>query len=200
MKLPSLHAVLLAATACVFLGCSSVPEAPTDEPAKPVAAEPAAAAPATVSEATPPAQPAAAQEPVPVPTFDPSSVTIEVKTAAITDIRVLIDGLNQVVRRHDYEAWLSHLTQEYVAYYSDPIRLAQYSEYPVLKNRGTVLRTLKDYFDYLVFPSHQNDHVDDIDFVSETLVKAITVSSKGSRDILYILEKHDDTWKIGIGR
>jgi S-adenosylmethionine:diacylglycerol 3-amino-3-carboxypropyl transferase len=105
-----------------------------------------------------------------------------------------------VIQRQDYQAWLAHLTPEYVAYYSDPVLLAQYSEYPILKRQGVNLRTLKDYFVYLVYPSRQNDRVDDIDFVSENLVKAITVSPKGNRDILYILEKHGDTWKIGIGR
>lgn len=136
----------------------------------------------------------------PQPAFDPSNVSVETKAATITDIRALIDNLNKIIQRKDYEAWLSNLTPEYIAYYSDPVLLAQYSEYPVLKRQGVKLTTLKDYFTYLVYPSRQNDRVDDIDFVSVDLVKAITVSPKGSRDILYILEKHGDTWKIGIGR
>jgi hypothetical protein len=78
--------------------------------------------------------------------------------------------------------------------------LAKFSEYPVIKRAGIKLQTLKDYFTFVVYPSRQNDQVDDIEFVSETLVKAITVTPKGDRNILYMLEKHGDAWKIGIGR
>ena len=78
--------------------------------------------------------------------------------------------------------------------------MAQYSEYPIIKRKGIKLQTLKDYFIYVVYPSRQNDKVDDIEFVGENLIKAITVSPKGDRNILYMLEKHGDAWKIGIGR
>jgi len=140
------------------------------------------------------------ESPPPSQQFDPSAVSVEVKTAAISDIRSLIDELNEIIQRKDYTAWLRHLTADYVSYYSDPILLALYSEYPILKQQGIHLETLKDYFLFLVYPSRQNDRVDDIEYVSENLVKAITVSPQGNRDILYILEKHGDTWHIGIGR
>jgi len=70
----------------------------------------------------------------------------------------------------------------------------------VLKRAGIKLSSLRDYFLYVVYPSRQNDRVDDIEYLEEGLVKAITVSPKGDRQILYNLEKHGDTWKIGIGR
>lgn len=132
--------------------------------------------------------------------FDPKSVSEAVKTATIVDVRSFIDSLNQIIRRQDYDAWLTHLTDDYVKYYSDSIILAQYSEYPVIKGKGIKLKTLKDYFINVVFPARQNDKVDDIEFVGENQIKAITVSPKGERNILYLLEKRDDVWKIGIGR
>ena len=70
----------------------------------------------------------------------------------------------------------------------------------MIKRKGITLQTLKDYFINVVYPSRQNDKVDDIDFVGENQIKAITVSSKGERNILYMLEKHGDAWMIGIGR
>jgi hypothetical protein len=132
--------------------------------------------------------------------FDPSVVTEEVKTTTFVDVRSLIDSLNQIIRQKDYDAWLSHLTDAYVKYYSDPAILSRYSEYPVIKRKGVKLQTLQDYFIYVVYPSRQNDKVDDIEFVGANLVKAITINSKGDRNILYMLEKHGDAWKIGIGR
>jgi hypothetical protein len=134
------------------------------------------------------------------PSFDPATVTAEVKTATFVDVRALIDSLNLLVRRQDYNAWLSHLTDDYIAFYSDPLILARYSEYPIMKRKGIKLQTLKDYFINVVYPSHQNDKIDDIEFVRGDLIKAITVSPKGERNILYMLEKHGDAWKIGIGR
>lgn len=132
--------------------------------------------------------------------FDPTAVTDEVKSATIIDVRAFIDSMNQIIRRQDYDAWRSHLTDDYIQHYSDPAILMQYSQYPVIKGKGIKLQTLKDYFINVVYPSRQNDKVDDIEFVGENLIKAITVSQKGDRNILYMLEKHDDTWKIGIGR
>ncbi len=132
--------------------------------------------------------------------FDPTAVSAAVKNATFVDIRSLIESLNQIIRNKDYDAWLLHLTEDYIGYYSDPSILAKYSEYPIIKSKGITLQTLRDYFLYVVFPARQNDKVDDIEFVSENQIKAITVSPKGERNILYMLEKHGDTWKIGIGR
>jgi hypothetical protein len=146
-----------------------------------------------------PAEPPAAEVPN-AENFNPSQVTEEVKTATFVDVRSLIDSLNLLIRQMDYDAWTTHLTEAYIAYYSDPEVLAKYSEYPIIKRKGIKLKTLRDYFTYVVYPSRQNDKVDDIEFVGTNLIKAINVSPKGERNILYMLEKHGDAWKIGIGR
>jgi Predicted membrane protein len=207
--------------AILVVGCASSPKAesqprqeapapaaPAPEPPAPVKEEPAPetatapvqALPAPEPAASPTVEPAAEPPKPAAPAFDPTTVTAEKKTATFVDVRSFIESLNKIIRRQDYEAWLSNLTSDYVAYYSNPTILAQYSEYPVIKRKGIKLQTLKDYFINVVYPSRQNDRVDDIDFVDENLIKAITVSPKGERNILYMLEKHGDTWKIGIGR
>jgi len=177
---------VLAALACAFvLSCAGAPP-------------PSTAGAKTAVAITPQAD----TEPAPTapPSFNPVTVTAETKNATFTDIRALIDSLNQIIRRQDYDAWLAHLTDGYIAFYSDPKTLHDFSQYPVIKSRGIELKTLRDYFLQVVYPAHQNDKVDDIDFIDANLVKAITLSPKGDRNILYILEKHGDTWKIGIGR
>ena len=184
--------LLLALTALsvVSLGVSCAGGAKTapDTRSAPPQAEPVAAS----ASVTPPAE--QPQD------FDPKGVTAEVKTATFVDVRSFIDSLNQIIRNQDYDAWLSHLSDDYVKYYSNPDVLAKYSEYPIMKRQGITLTDLHDYFVYVVYPSRQNDKVDDIEFVSTNLIKAITINSKGDRNILYMLEKHGDTWKIGIGR
>jgi hypothetical protein len=187
-RLPTLLVVIAAA---VFsLSCSGGP--------KPIA-EP---------QPQPAAKPTASVEPVPdagvsklqKPAFDPAVVPEAVKSATFIDVRTFIESLNRIIRQKDYEAWRSNLSDDYIGYYSNPSVLAQYSEYSVIKANNIKLQTLGDYFIYVVYPSRQNDKVDDIDFVGENLIKAITLSPKGERNILYMLERHGDTWKIGIGR
>jgi hypothetical protein len=172
------------------LSCAGSP-APGPAEAPNAVAQPQSPTQGPISEVPP--QPAADN-------FDPAQVPESVKEAAFVDARGLIESLNQIIRSQDYDAWLSHLTDEYIQFYSDPAVLAKNSEYPILKRKGIKLLTLKDYFINVVYPSHQNDKVDDIEFVGENLIKAITVNPKGDRNILYMLEKHGDAWKIGIGR
>ncbi len=179
-------------------GCAQKPmpqpeKAPvqTVQPAPPVPAAEPAPAPAVQ---TPP--PAAEKKPA----FNPNSISAAQKEAAITDIRAFILSLNKIIKDKNYNAWVSSLTDEYREYYSDPSVLAKISDSPVLKKMGIKINSLYDYFIYVVYPSRQNDHVDDIDYVDEDQVRAITISTKGERQILYNLEKQGNTWKIGIGR
>lgn len=150
---------------------------------------------ATVAEAAqvPEAAPAAED-------FDPASVSVELKQNTFVDIRALIDNLNSVIQAKDYDAWSMVLTDAYRDHYSSAETLAQISESPVLRRQGIVLHTLKDYFLYVVYPSRQHDRVDDIEFLQATRVRAITVTAKGERLVLYNLEKIGDTWKIAIWR
>jgi hypothetical protein len=177
------------AAALIVLSCASGPKPAPAQPTQPDAVAQAAVAP------VPGPGPA-----VPPPAFDPAAVTEAVKSATFVDVRSFIESLNQIIRLQDYDAWRSHLTEDYIQYYSNAAVLDRYSEYPVIKRKGIKLRTLKDYFINVVYPSRQNDKVDDIEFVGENLIKAITVSPKGDRNILYMLEKHGDAWNIGIGR
>jgi hypothetical protein len=65
-----------------------------------------------------------------------------------------------------------------------------------LKNQKIVLKSLEDYFLYVVVPSRANDRVDDIEFIGQNRVKAYTITSKGQRLRLYELEKTAGNWNI----
>ncbi len=179
---------LAAALIAVLVSCASQPE-----PA-PVAAEPEAVVEIVVPEA---ASPSVA---VPAAPFDPASVTVEMKQATFFDVRALIQGLNSIIQAKDYESWSSALTAEYRDHYSSKETLARISDAPVLKRQGIALRSLQDYFIHVVYPSRQNDRVDDIEFIDANRIRAITINAKGERLVLYNLEKIGDTWKIAIWR
>ncbi len=132
--------------------------------------------------------------------FDPALVSVELKQTTFTDISGLIETLNTIIRQKDFEGWKTYLTADYSAHYSDPAVLAEMSQEPALKRYNVVLRTMRDYFTFVVFPSRQNMRLDDIEFIDENRVRAITINTKEERLVLYNLEKIGDTWKIAIWR
>ncbi|MBN2875607.1 MAG: hypothetical protein JXM71_10975 [Spirochaetales bacterium] len=166
------------------------PEAPT-EVAPEVAPQVAPETPEPIDEVPP--------TPLAVP-FDPESVSQELKQTTIVDVQALIGSLNYIIQSKDYDSWVAALTEEYRDYYSSPETLARISEAAVLKRLKIQLTSLKDYFTYVVYPSRQNDRVDDVEFIDATRIRAITINPKGERLVLYNLEKIGDTWKIAIWR
>lgn len=181
---------LLLAAAFAMTSCATTKPQPSATPTAPIAtqsAEPAASPPAS----PPPSQPK---------TFDPSTVTQEMRKSTFSDAQILIEKLNSIIQAKDFDAWKTYLTPAYIAYYSDPVVLARLSESPVLKNNGIVLHSLQDYFLQVVYRSRQNARLDDIEFISEDSIVAITLSPQGDRLVLYDLQRQNDSWKIGIGR
>jgi hypothetical protein len=190
-------ALSLLAVGLCFMACAGKPQAPA-EPAPVQVAPPEVNQPEPIPAPEPailPPEPA-----LPPPVFDPSKVTAEEKQEAIVDIRGFIESLNTIIQNKDYEAWKSNLTGEFIEYYSSPAFLQQTSENPRFKNMNIKLNSLKDYFTFVVYPSHQHDHIDDIEFIGEHMVKAFTKGTKGDLYVLYSLEKQNGIWKIGIGR
>lgn len=136
---------------------------------------------------TPPADPAP---------FDPSSITKEVFDSTKTDVQALIQRLNGIIREKDYETWVTFLGKDYRAALSDPSFLGRISASTVLRKQNVTLRSLRDYFIYVVVPSRAYDRVDDIEFIGQNRVKAFTVDSKARRLRLYDLEKTPTGWEI----
>ena len=128
--------------------------------------------------------------------FNPASITQEVYDTTKGEVQTLIETLNQIIRDKDYESWVQYLSAEYMAMLSDPDFLKNTSESSRLKNQNIVLKSLKDYFLYVVVPSRANDRVDDIEFIGQNRVKAYTITSKGQRLRLYELEKTAGKWNI----
>jgi hypothetical protein len=145
-----------------------------------------------------------ATQPAPLPAepapFDPRTVSVELKQTTFVNVQELILSLNKIIQAKDFEEWAKVLTQDYRQHYSSGETLAKLSESSVLKRQGVVLKSLEDYFKYVVYPSRQNDRVDDIEFIEPEKIRAILVNPKGERLVLYNLEKIGDTWKIAIWR
>jgi hypothetical protein len=184
---------VLVAIAIAMVSCTTAAETQPERPEPVQVATPAQKTPDPIA-AEPVALPAS-----PVP-FDPASVSVELKQTTFVNVQELILNLNSIIQSKDFEEWSKVLTQEYLQHYSSPETLARLSESSVLKRQGIVLKSLSDYFNYVVYPSRQNDRVDDIEFIEPAKIKAIIINPKGERLVLYNLEKIGDTWKIAIWR
>ena len=124
-------------------------------------------------------------------------VSKEVYTRTFEEIGEFINNLNRIIRSADYDGWLAHLSEEYIRTTSDPAYLQEQSEKPVLRQADIRLRDLRDYFVYVVVPSRTQATLDEIEFLDENHVKAIALL-RGKRVILYLLERDQEQWKIGV--
>lgn len=112
------------------------------------------------------------------------------------EVERIIEDLNRIIRNQEYDSWLPYLSDDYLRSISNTQFLASVSERPVLKNRGIVLSSPKDYFSYVVVPSRANLRLDDLVFKSDREVEAVMILGE-TRITLYHLILIDALWKIG---
>ncbi|HTO21713.1 MAG TPA: hypothetical protein VMQ10_04480 [Spirochaetia bacterium] len=112
------------------------------------------------------------------------------------EVQEVIAELTKIIAAGDYDGWTGYLTGEYIESRSSPRFLADASNAPILKKNGIVLRSLRDYFDYVVVRSRLQATLDDIQFLDETHVKAIG-AVQGTNVILYYLVHEGGRWKVG---
>jgi len=124
-------------------------------------------------------------------------VSEEVYTKTFDEIEEFIRNLNDIIRRADYDTWLTYLSEEYIERTSDPAYLKQQSEQPLLKKSNVSLSNLRDYFNYVVVPSRVQAQLDEIEFIGENQVKAYAMI-RNTKALLYLLVREDDKWKIGV--
>ncbi len=176
------RSLCLVALCLAAFGACRTTSPSTPEPAEPVDKTP-------IAQETPDRKP-----------FDPQTITPEEKRNTMVDIDIFIEELNQVIQRRDYDLWLGYLTKAYIDYYSSEAVLDEWSQFPVLKRQGVVLKSLKDFFFYIVYPSRGNAKPDDIEYLDYELIKVMAINSKGERVILYYLEKVGNSWKMTVRR
>jgi hypothetical protein len=171
---------LMLAVSLLAAACASPPEAPSTSPAEPVVVVPAGETP-----------------PLPAGGEEQFVVTQEVYSRTFDEVERFVRTLNEIIRREDYDTWVTFLSAEYVSRTSDPLYLQQQSEKPLLKQNNIQLRTLRDYFDHVVVPSRVLATVNEIEFIDKTHVKAIT-AIRNTRAVLFLLVREDGNWKIGV--
>jgi len=141
--------------------------------------------------------PPVAEAPPPVVEAPPSfEVTPEKKQTTMVEIRELVDKLNAIIVKKSFPEWKAYLDKDYIRVYGDPVRLKEYSaSSPFLKQFNIKLKSLEDYFKFVVVPSRADTVVDDISFVDENRVNVWTVVDN-EKVLLYLLKLYDKEWKI----
>jgi hypothetical protein len=146
-----------------------------------------------------PASPVAANDRAP---FDPGTISSTEFEAARSEIELLIEEINRVIRANDYAKWLTYLSDDFIATINSPEYLDRISTSSrQLTMQKIVLKTPRDYFTQVVVAARQgislDARLDDIEFVSHTRVKAYTV--KGNQRLrLFEFVKSRGTWKIAL--
>ena len=212
-------AVAALAVFLLFAACAGEPEPAPEEPREPEpSAQPAPdeeaqpeSEPAPEPEPEPKPEPESEPQPEPVPEAEPKAqeepaeeesaeeepieVSEEVYEQTFDEIEATIEELNTVISNRNFQKWKSYLTEEYIDRYSDREWLTEISERPILKRNNITLRSLRDYFEWVVVPSRQDARLDDLVFHGENEVDAI-MNIGGNRVILYRLRKVEGQWKV----
>ena len=177
-----------------------IPVSPPEEPAAPqpeVQMEPEVQTeqePDVPEAAVPESEPDVQLEPEPAEE-QPFSVTQDVYDQTFAEVQQTINELKRIIAARDFEAWQNHLTPRYSSTYSDPEVLERSSQSAILVRNNIVLRSLRDYFTYVVAPSRANARLSDIVFVDENTVEAI-MEVNTQRYLLYLLTRDESGWKI----
>lgn len=186
MKKAYILPVLL--TALLFFSCKTVP---------PVSAEPDNQAVEThgnITQTETKPDATSSDDNAIVAQFDTVKITRQTVKIAKSEIQLVVEDLNKITYTRDYSRWLTYLSAEYKAEFSNPATLETVSAN--LPTKGVKLGSLKDYFTYVFVPSRQNMRVDDIKFVSPTRVYVIMEIAPKSPAAIYILEKTGTEWKL----
>ena len=107
----------------------------------------------------------------------------------------LIVRLNTIISSGDYNMWMKYLSDEYIATHEDKEYLDKLSDNIVLKDYGIKLKSLRDYFNYIVRPARSNVKIDELQFVDEDNLKVFTYKNN-DKFLVYMLTKGESSWII----
>lgn len=120
-------------------------------------------------------------------------VTIDTFTKDKQEILDTIDKLADIMKTGNYRGWLGYVSPESREYWSNPKHLKEIEgKLPV---KGLKISGMQDYFKYIFVPARSGHRVEEIRYVSDSLVKAVQVQK--NRDIVfYTFEKVNNKWLL----
>lgn len=130
---------------------------------------------------------------------DGSTVTHETFNADKKAVLELIDGLKVVMAETNYNEWLKYLDEESIKYWSQKSNLQKAQKRLPIK--GLKITSLEDYFKYVFIPSRNGKKVDEIRYITDSLVKVVQIRKDEEGryvgdTVYYNLRKIDGQWKV----
>jgi hypothetical protein len=122
-------------------------------------------------------------------------ITQEEYAKTFEEVERVIEELNSIIKAGDFHRWTTYLTTQFAQTIMNPENLERVNEQPVLKRNKIVIKSLSDYFTYVVAPSRASVRLDDLIFTDLDRVKAFMII-RGDRVLIYQLEKISEKWKI----
>jgi hypothetical protein len=142
-----------------------------------------------------------------VDTRNSASLAEESYEQVFNEVKDFIENLNMVIQSKNYNKWRDALSTERLNEISSAEFLANASKTNSMRRRGIVLKTVYDYFLYVVVPSRADSQVDKIDILDNNRVRALYMNTRktGGKNeestetiplLVYELAKTGDSWTI----
>jgi hypothetical protein len=124
------------------------------------------------------------------------------------EVKAFVENINLIIQSRNYSKWREALSEERLKEISSPAFLASVSNMNSMRRRGVVLKTVNDYFLYVVVPSRANSQVDKIEILDNNRVKVFYMQTRkveGNNNeertetvplLVYELAKNGNSWKI----
>jgi hypothetical protein len=110
----------------------------------------------------------------------------------------LFNYIEEIIARGDYTAWYNSLSASYKSYLNDGVNLKKMSsDSDILTNKGIILKSPKDYFEYVVIEAREGQILKfkDFKFIDLHHVKVIYERYEKERfEYNFIFE--DSSWKL----
>jgi hypothetical protein len=114
-----------------------------------------------------------------------------------SEVKAFIENLNKVIQNKNYSKWIEALSDDRLKEISSREFLASVSNSDFMRRRRIEVKTVNDYFIYVVVPSRANSQVDKIEILDNNRVKAFYENTrKETTELVYELIKNGNTWKI----
>lgn len=216
--------IFLIALCFLFFSCASdtvsedIPEeippvieetVPVVQPAEPVVQPLIEEEPEIISVAEPVPEP----EPEPVPALPPKEVSDEylrsISNLSGEDLVIVppevfeedknqifqvINELDRIMKKKDFDAWLGYLTPESAEYWSNRHNLLELSRH-LFSSDENHINNIREYFELFFIPARRGRLVDEIRYVTPDLVKVVQYKNK-TDIIYYFFEKQNNVWLL----
>lgn len=109
-------------------------------------------------------------------------------------IFMIINELDRIMKKKDFDGWLSHLTPDSAEYWSNRHNLLELSRH-LFSTDDFHINNIREYFEFFFIPARRGRLVDEIRYVTPDLVKVVQYKNK-TDVIYYFFEKQDGVWKL----